>query len=219
MEQAALRAQDRWDQVANNFDLLFARVDDILGSQIKLEAQYDMTTKVVEQMMKDQQVLAQQIELTGQAVARLTLNSTRPPVGEPPSPTISDASTDNPFHQGPQGTSHTAPHQRQDRGVHRGGLDGTHRLKHAIPKLAFPRFTGSNPRVWRSKCQDYFQLYNVPPAMQPRLLLSIWMTTLGNGCKYLKGSMASLIGNRSFLRWRKNLGLLTTGMLWGNFLS
>ena len=110
MEQAALRAQDRWDQVANNFDLLFARVDDILGSQIKLEAQYDMTTKVVEQMMKDQQVLAQQIELTGQAVARLTLNSTRPPVGEPPSPTISDASTDNPFHHGPQGTSHTVPH-------------------------------------------------------------------------------------------------------------
>jgi len=41
-----------------------------------------------------------------------------------------------------------------------------HRLKHALPKLSFPRFTGSNPRVWRSKCQDYFQLYNVPPTMQ-----------------------------------------------------
>jgi len=107
MEQSALRAQERWDQVANNFDLLFARVGDILGTQIKLEAQYDMTTKVVEQMMKDQQVLAQQVEITGQAVARLTLNSTRLPVGEPPSPTVSDASTDNPFHHDPQGTSHT----------------------------------------------------------------------------------------------------------------
>jgi len=64
MEQSALRTQERWDQVANNFDLLFARVDDILGTQIKLEAQYDMTTKVVEQMMKDQQVLAQQVEIT-----------------------------------------------------------------------------------------------------------------------------------------------------------
>ena len=69
MEQSALRAQERWDQVADNFDLLFARVDDILGTQIKLEAQYDMTTKVIEQMMKDQQVLAQQVEITGQAVA------------------------------------------------------------------------------------------------------------------------------------------------------
>ena len=125
-----------------------------------------MTTKVVEQMMKDQQVLAQQVEITGQAVARLTLNSTRPPVGEPPSPTVSDASTDNPFHQGPQGTSHTVLPHRHDRGGQRGGADALHRLKHALPKLAFPRFTGSNPRVWRSKCQDYFQLYNVPPAMQ-----------------------------------------------------
>ena len=69
MEQSALRTQERWDQVANNFDLLFARVDDILGTQIKLEAQYDMTTKVIEQMMKDQQVLPQQVEITGQAVA------------------------------------------------------------------------------------------------------------------------------------------------------
>jgi len=32
MEQSALRTQERWDQVANNFDLLFARVDDILGT-------------------------------------------------------------------------------------------------------------------------------------------------------------------------------------------
>ena len=48
MEQSALHTQERWDQVANNFDLLFARVDDILGTQIKLEAQYDMTTKVIE---------------------------------------------------------------------------------------------------------------------------------------------------------------------------
>ena len=66
MEQAAVRDQASWDQVANNFDLLFSRVDDILDTQIKLEAQYDMTNKVVEQMMKDQQLLAKQIENTGQ---------------------------------------------------------------------------------------------------------------------------------------------------------
>ena len=60
----------------NNFDLLFARMEDILGTQIKLEAQQDLTTKVVEQMMKDQQILAKQIENTGQAVARMTLDAT-----------------------------------------------------------------------------------------------------------------------------------------------
>ena len=42
----------------NNFDLLLARMEDILGTQIKLEAQQDLTNKVVEQMMKDQQILA-----------------------------------------------------------------------------------------------------------------------------------------------------------------
>jgi len=66
MEQAAVRDQASWDQVANNFDPLFSRVDDILDTQIKLEAQYDVTNKVVEQMMKDQQLLAKQIENTGQ---------------------------------------------------------------------------------------------------------------------------------------------------------
>ena len=73
----------------NNFDLLFARMEDILGTQIKLEAQQDLTTKVVEQMMKDQQILAKQIENTGQAVARMTLDATRRPHREPPSPTAS----------------------------------------------------------------------------------------------------------------------------------
>ena len=94
MEQTAVRDQASWDQVANNFDLLFSRVDDILDTQIKLEAQYDMTNKVVEQMMKDQQLLAKQIENTGQAVARLTLDSTRRQFREPDSPTASEASAD-----------------------------------------------------------------------------------------------------------------------------
>jgi len=79
----------RWDRVAENFELLFTRVDDILSTQIRLETQYDMTNKVVEQMMKDQQILAKQIETTGAAVARMTLDSARRPDREPPSPTDS----------------------------------------------------------------------------------------------------------------------------------
>ena len=89
MEQVAGRDQARWDQVDNNFDLLFARMEDILGTQIKLEAQQDLTNKVVEQMMKDQQILTKQIENTGLAVARMTLDATRRPHREPPSPTAS----------------------------------------------------------------------------------------------------------------------------------
>jgi len=166
MEQAAERDQARWDQVDNNFDLLFARMEDILGTQIKLEAQQDLTTKVVEQMMKDQQILAKQIENTGQAVARMTLDATRRPHREPPSPTASEVSADNPFHRDPSGIPHVTPPPCQDRGPLRSGTGGSHRFKPAVPKLAFPRFDGLNPRIWKSKCQDYFSLYDVPDAMK-----------------------------------------------------
>ena len=69
MEDASRAEQLRWERVNDKFDLLFSQVDDILGTQIKLEAQYNMTNKVVEQMLRDQEILAKQIENTGQAVA------------------------------------------------------------------------------------------------------------------------------------------------------
>lgn len=34
--------------------------------------------------------------------------------------------------------------------------------------MAFPRFDGTNPCIWRDKCQDYFQLFSLPESM--------WMT-------------------------------------------
>ena len=166
MEQAAVRDQASWDQVANNFDLLFSRVDDILDTQIKLEAQYDMTNKVVEQMMKDQQLLAKQIENTGQAVARLTLDSTRRPFREPDSPTASEASAENPFHRNHQGTSPIIPPLRRGHGGLRSGVEGSQKFKPPVPKLPFPRFDGTNPTIWKSKCLDYFSLYDVPDAMK-----------------------------------------------------
>ena len=48
MEDASRAEQLRWERVNDKYDLLFSQVDDILGTQIKLEAQYNMTNKVVE---------------------------------------------------------------------------------------------------------------------------------------------------------------------------
>ena len=137
MEQAAVRDQASWDQVANNFDPLFSRVDDILDTQINLEAQYDMTNKVVEQMMKDQQLLAKQIENTGQAVARLTLDSTRRPFREPDSPTASEASAENPFHRNHQGTSPIIPPLRRRHGGLRSGVEGHRSSNHQFSSCRF----------------------------------------------------------------------------------
>lgn len=38
-----------------NLDLLFAKVSDMDKNQQKLEASFDMSTRVVEQMLRDQQ--------------------------------------------------------------------------------------------------------------------------------------------------------------------
>ena len=74
MDEDALREDRRWDRVFENFDLLFSRVEVIGANQHRLEAQMNLGNKVMEQILKDQQLLAKQKEVTGQAVARLTLD-------------------------------------------------------------------------------------------------------------------------------------------------
>jgi hypothetical protein len=36
--------------------------------------------------------------------------------------------------------------------------------KHNL-KMSFPRFDGTQPRMWRDKCLDYFKLFNVHPSL------------------------------------------------------
>lgn len=56
---------ERWNSITDNLDLLFAKVGEIERNQQKSEVKFDMSTKVVEQMLKDQQLMAKQIENTG----------------------------------------------------------------------------------------------------------------------------------------------------------
>jgi hypothetical protein len=34
-----------------------------------------------------------------------------------------------------------------------------------LPKLNFPTFDGDNPKLWLSRCEDYFDMYRVEPSM------------------------------------------------------
>ena len=34
-----------------------------------------------------------------------------------------------------------------------------------IPKIHFPQFDGSHPKLWTSRCEDYFELYSVDPSI------------------------------------------------------
>lgn len=37
-----------------------------------------------------------------------------------------------------------------------------------VPKLEFPTFHGDNPRLWKDRCDLYFEVYNVSEALKPR---------------------------------------------------
>lgn len=53
MEEQAARDDARWDQVTESLDLLFAKVVEIDVNQQKLDTRFDMSTKVLEKLMKD----------------------------------------------------------------------------------------------------------------------------------------------------------------------
>lgn len=55
-----------------------------------------------------------------------------------------------------------------------------HRL--SLPKMSFPMFDGTNPCIWKDKCQDCFHLYNIPECGILQLLY-IWRDMQLSGCK------------------------------------
>jgi hypothetical protein len=50
-------------------------------------------------------------------------------------------------------------------------------------KMSFPRFDGDQPRIWKDKCLDYFNLFNVNPALW---LVSCTLHMEGNAALWLK---------------------------------
>lgn len=100
MEGVTRKDEECWEAMMENIDLLFAKVSTIGKYQQKMEATFEMSTKVVEKMLKDQQAMAKQIERTAQAVAQLILQQRRTREESPPSPTSSEATVDNPFQRG-----------------------------------------------------------------------------------------------------------------------
>nr|CAB3465589.1 unnamed protein product [Digitaria exilis] len=67
MDERAAKGDERWEQVLENMDLLFAQVGDIAANQQTMAAQISVSTKVMEQMIADQKLLNKRIDATGQA--------------------------------------------------------------------------------------------------------------------------------------------------------
>jgi hypothetical protein len=45
-------------------------------------------------------------------------------------------------------------------GGHEGGRSGQGNL----PRVNFPQFNGDNPQLWKTRCENYFDMYDVDPS-------------------------------------------------------
>lgn len=48
---------------------------------------------------------------------------------------------------------------------------------HAVPPLEFPRFDGSNPKIWIKKCENYFDICAINPEHQVKLAVMFMIGT------------------------------------------
>lgn len=130
----------------------------------RIEAKLDMSSSVLEQLLKDQQLLAKQMEITGQAVAHLTLNQAKQQE-PPPSPTYTEAFGSHGFGNRRQKVEEPSNYQRTSNTTQRDNQQGKHHKGGFMPKMSCPRFDGNNPCIWKAKCQDYFHLLDIPESM------------------------------------------------------
>ena len=112
-----------------------------------MAAQLDLSTQIMDQLLRDQNTLAKQMDTTGKTVSNLAQqfsSSTQAPYGrQRVFPADSSSSGEPPANPSFPAAAH----------------------RHAVPKMSFPKFTGANPTIWRDKCLDYFHIFNIPETL------------------------------------------------------
>jgi hypothetical protein len=63
-----------------------------------------------------------------------------------------------------------------------------------LPKLHFPSFDGGNPKLWQTRCEDYFLMYSVDPRMWIKVASTQRGLSVGEYCRQMKGMVDSLHG-------------------------
>jgi len=174
MESFSQREDSHWDQMTESIDMLFSRVSNIERVQSQMSAQIDLSAQIMDQVLRDQITLAKQLETTGQTVSRLTQRF----------PTTDSGPTRPPFQSSMNASgSGEPPFPHSSPGYHGSGRDSSALPRHSVPKMAFPRFTGENPRIWKDKCLDYFHIFNIPESMW---VTSASMNMDDNAAKWLQ---------------------------------
>lgn len=57
MDAREKKEDERWGEVMENFDLMFSKVAEIDKNQQKSDTWFDMSTQVIEQLLKDQKLI------------------------------------------------------------------------------------------------------------------------------------------------------------------
>ena len=166
----------RWDQVMDHFDLAFQQMNDI--ALIQQEIKKDLTATKEQQKM-----IAQQVRANGQAVASLTLRQMEKEAVSDHSDDVSVifeeaddfqnifAKNKTDFRPG------TSKHPtRPDERTRQEALP-----HHSLPKIHFPKFNGSNPKIWFDNCANYFTIYSIPEHLK---VTAATMHLEGNASKW-----------------------------------
>ena len=184
MTRTSEEESSKWDQLSKNLDVMFSQISEMHDVQKKMKAQMDLTA---DDYSTEQHLIAQQVHANGEAIARVTLrqmedatNHTAGPKYDE-EPRFDEDDLDSLLldeHTSFQNVFATQKNKSKAEPSRRPRLeikpepketvpkqDKQALPKHTIPKMNFPDFDGSDPKVWLDNCRSYFELYQIPEGM------------------------------------------------------
>jgi len=192
MTRSREEENSRWEKLERSLDALFTRIDGLSNTQNQMKTQMDLRDQAMDSYTEEQHKIARTVEANAIAIARATLGKPEKAPMEEARPTFDtgpvfddddmdsilfgqEQSFENPFagQQKPDKgksfkpikTDHNASGSgKQD--YHHQGQNQEQRLpKNIMPKMDFPDFYGTDPKIWLDDCKDYFDMYNIPEGM------------------------------------------------------
>lgn len=164
MATEAKQGEARWDKMMVMMERLTGKVDAMEKVHHQLLGQSELTADLVKQAADERTILSRRVEENGKALARMRL--------EAMAREMEDVGT------GPESS---------DTGGRRGAIpnqdQGGRELQQHVPKMLFPKFGGKEPAIWLNRCEDYFNMYQVPGAMK---VPAASMNMEGNAARWLQ---------------------------------
>jgi len=174
MSRKSDEEQNFMERVMDQFDLLVTRVNEIGATQTQMKQQMDIRAAAMDEYTSEQHLIAQQVRANGAAVAQLTLQQFDQAEmykdGEFTSVTSEDSdhqALENIFasKKPPPEVGHSK-HQKPPPKQPKHKDDRNPKLpNHSMPKMQFPKFDGTDPKIWKDNYESYFDLYKLPEGM------------------------------------------------------